>query len=397
MSTIGLQKRIGIVGTGFVAKGLLVCLEDQPDLVVSKVLTRTDINTRSDFSRPELLTNVVAELIENSDLVVECSGDPVVGTDVVAEAMAAGLPVVTMNAELQVTTGSYFAGRGLITEAEGDQPGCLAALKEDVIGMGFTPLVYGNLKGFLNETPTPQEMQFWAQKNGFTLSLVTAATDGTKVQYEQALVANGLGADIVKPGLLGLVAPELTDGANQLAEAAVALGRPISDYLLSAPPPARKLSPGVFITAEHDPRLRDALAVYRMGEGPYYTLERPYHLPFLEIPKTIRRVLDQGTILLNNSEQPIVSIAAVAKQQIAPGTPIAQAIGSFTLRGICVRIVDEPEHVPMGLIKDARIRNSIEPGQQLTFGDVELPDSRALAIWRELLRNCIEDSSSTID
>ena len=43
----------------------------------------------------------------------------------------AGRPVVTMDSELQVTTGSYFVGQGYITEADGDQPGCLARLHEE--------------------------------------------------------------------------------------------------------------------------------------------------------------------------------------------------------------------------------------------------------------------------
>ena len=55
------------------------------------------------------------------------------------QVIKAGLPVVTMDAELQVTTGSYFAKKGFITEAEGDQPGCLAALDEEARQMGFLP------------------------------------------------------------------------------------------------------------------------------------------------------------------------------------------------------------------------------------------------------------------
>ena len=75
------------------------------------------------------------------------------GTEVIDKAFSASLPVVTMNSELQVTTGSYFADRGFITEAEGDQPGCIVALKENMVQMGIKPLVYGNIKGFINRNP----------------------------------------------------------------------------------------------------------------------------------------------------------------------------------------------------------------------------------------------------
>jgi len=48
------------------------------------------------------ITNSPQELIENSDLIVECSGDPVHATAVVSEAMDAGLKIVTMDSDLQV-------------------------------------------------------------------------------------------------------------------------------------------------------------------------------------------------------------------------------------------------------------------------------------------------------
>ena len=50
-----------------------------------------------------------------------------------------------------------FVERGLLSEAEGDQPGCLAALAEDAVATGFQPLVYCNMKAFLNRDPNPEE------------------------------------------------------------------------------------------------------------------------------------------------------------------------------------------------------------------------------------------------
>ncbi|PIU23053.1 MAG: NAD(P)-dependent oxidoreductase, partial [Chloroflexi bacterium CG08_land_8_20_14_0_20_45_12] len=79
-----------------------------------------------------------------------CSGDPVYATKVLSEVIVAGIPVITMDSELQITTGSWLSKKGLITEAEGDQPGSIAVLYKDVLAMGFEPLVLGNIKGFLN-------------------------------------------------------------------------------------------------------------------------------------------------------------------------------------------------------------------------------------------------------
>lgn len=374
-----MKRRIGVVGTGLIARGLTMELELQKDLVLSGILTRRDIATLADHPSSDRLTNDVSAFIAGADLIVECSGDCIYGTEVIDQAMKAGLPVVTMNAELQVTTGSYFARRGLITEAEGDQPGCLAALKENAESMGFRPLVYGNIKGFLNTNPAEEDMAFWSKKNGTTLGMTTSFTDGTKVQIEQVLVANGLGASIAQDGLLGIEADDAHAGGVEIAEKADELGVPLSDYIL-----APKLPPGVFITARHDERQQDALRYYKMGMGPYYTLLVNYHLCHLEILKTIRRVLSGGGVLLNNGETPNFSVAAVAKRNLQAGEHIVKGIGSFQVRGIAVEIARHPNHVPIGLLTDAVLLRPIEEGQIITFDDVEIPESLALEAWLEV-------------
>jgi len=373
------MNRVGVVGTGFIAKGLVLALEEQPDLTVSSVLTRTNPLARADFPRQDLLTCAVDKLISNADVVVECSGDVIHATAVIHQAMEASVPVVTMDAEMHVTTGSYFARKGFITEAEGDQPGCLAALREDALQMGFRPVVYGNVKGFLNYCPKRDEMEFWAKKQNISLDKVISFTDGTKVEIEQALVANGMGAEIAAPGLLGIPSEDVTAGATALAEHASMFGCPISDYILSPKSP-----PGVFIVARHDERQKASLAYFKMGEGPYYVLLRSFHLCHLEIAKTIRRVLTGGGVLLNNGVNPAIGVAAMAKRRLAPGEVIRRGIGSFEVRGVAVRIVDEPEHVPIGLLTDATTLRQIEPGQLIASDDVEIPDSLALRAWQEI-------------
>ena len=332
---------------------------------------------------------------DSAELIVECTGDPLYGTDILAQVVATGLPIVTMNTELQVTTGSYFARRGRISEAEGDQPGSLAALREDVIQMGFQPLVYGNMKGFLNLNPTREDMVYWATQQGISLPLVTAFTDGTKVQYEQVLVANGSGADIFQPGLLGPVVGSVEDGGEQLAQYAQALGQPISDYILSSTASSSKLPAGVFITATHDAAQQEFLRYYKLGSGPYYTISRDFHLPHLEIVKTIRRMAAGRDPLLTNGLLPVCSVAALAKRPLAAGTLIEHSIGNFDIRGSAVRIVDDPDHIPLGLLSGAILKHGIEPGQSIQVCDVDIPDSLALTAWRETLGLCLMDVSSS--
>ena len=372
--------KISVIGTGFIAKGLVRLLDQHPKFSVSGVLTRSAIDKRNDFPLEHLLTNSIEKLIDNSELIVECSGDAIYATDMIDKIMSASIPVVTMNSEFHVTTGSYFVDKGLVTEAEGDQPGVLAMLHEEAISMGFKPLVYGNIKGFLNHNPTLVDMQYWSKKSGISLNMVTSFTDGTKVQIEQALVANGLHAGIAKDGLIGLSDDDMKDGGSTLAKKAKELGYPISDYLLSP-----KLPAGVFLAVEHNENQKDALRYYKMGDGPFYILERTFHLCHLEIIKTIQRVLTGGGVLLNNSANPTISVATIAKHDLKPGDTIKKGIGSFDVRGIAINIKNNPTHIPIGLLANAVIKKTVKAGQQLQFDDVEIPESLALHAWQNIV------------
>jgi predicted homoserine dehydrogenase-like protein len=370
-----IPKRIGIVGTGFIAVGLCLLLRSAADLAVSRVYTRRTLESVTNLSHVTL-TRSMDELLEHSDLIVECSGDIVHASNVVNAAQRAGLPVVTMGAEFHVTVGSYFCSRGVLTEAEGDQPGSLAALREEALSMGFKPLVYGNIKGFLNENPTEADMAFWAQRNGISIPQVTSFTDGTKLQIEQALVANGLGADIVQPGMLGLNDLPLYEAGLMLGHEAKMLGSPISDYVLNPQLPA-----GVFITAEHPDVSPGVLRYLKLGDGPFYTLLRPYHLCHLEMPRTIRRVLEGRGPLLNNPPKPAVNVVAIAKRDLPAGHRIGTAIGGMDFRGSAVRFSESEDAPPIGLLNGARLRHSVTTGQMITASDVDIPDSIAKTAW----------------
>ncbi len=371
------SKKIGVSGTGMIARGFLRLIKQHyPDLEISRILTRRPFNSFSDFPLAERLTHSIDDLVDHSDLIVECSGDVFHGTEVIERAFEAGLPVVTVNAELQVTTGSYLAGKGFITEAEGDQPGSLAALHEEALQMGFKPLVYGNMKGYLNHDPTPENMAYWARLQGISIDQTTSFTDGTKVQIEQVVVGNGLGATITRQGLEGIASTNLNDSASVLGMLAERLGQPITDYVIPSGFPAG----GVFLVCRHDAEQQQAIEYFKLGPGPYYTLIRPFHLCSLEVGKTVRRVLAGGGVLLNNSTAPTLGVAAIAKRPMRAGELIERGIGGFQFRGEAVKLAEHPDHVPIGLLRKTVLKRAVEPGQIITYDDVDILPSRALEI-----------------
>ena len=374
-------RRIGIAGTGFIASGFARIVKNHAkDLRIGCVLTRGDCSHATHFPYPDLLTNSLQQLLDQSDLIVECSGDVLHATVVVDAALRAGKPVVTMNSEFQVTTGSWFAGKGLLTEAEGDQPGSIAALREEAVMMGFKPVVYGNMKGFLNLNPKPEEMSYWSKKQGISVEQTTSFTDGTKIQIEQALVANGFSATITRQAMEGIKSADIASAAIELARKANEKKTALSDYVL-APGHA-----GVFVVGTHDESEWRALNYLKLGDGPYYVLTRPFHLCQYEIIKTVRRVLSGGGVLLNNSEHPTISVVAIAKCDLPKGTHITRAMGGYQFRGEAARIADVPHHVPIGILQNATLTRNVSAGEMLHFSDVDLPKSLAADIAEDLYR-----------
>lgn len=347
-----------------------------PHLTITRVLTRRRISALSGFPLADALTQSIDDLIDHADLIIECTGDVHFGTEVIERAFEAGLPVVTVNAELQVTTGSYLAGKGLLTEAEGDQPGSLAALHEEALQMGFEPLVYANMKGFLNHNPSLADMEYWSGRQGTSLNQTTSFTDGTKVQIEQVLVGNGFGATISRQGLEGLASTDINHSADVLGAIAESRGQPIVDYIIPSGFPAG----GVFLVCRHDVEQAPAIEYFKLGAGPYYVLMRPFHLCSLEVGKTINRVLSGGGVLLNNSTAPTLGVAAIAKRELKAGELISRGIGGFDVRGEAVRLADMTDHLPIGLLSNAVLKRTLAPGQLVTFDDVDLQPSRVLDI-----------------
>ena len=189
------------------------------------------------------------------------------------------------------------------------------------------------------------------------------------------------------------------EGAIALAEIAEQAGIVMSDFLMASntPSPGRdRPAPGVFIVATMpDEWQRPSLKYYKLGEGPYYVFERPFHLCHFELAKTIRSVLDGDEPLLNNGAHPRYGVAALAKRDLTPGEPIDRGVGGFDVRGEGVAIADDPDHVPIALLTGARLRRTVCAGETLRFDDVDLLPTEALEAWLdsvEVLRSSTSDT-----
>ena len=382
--------RVGLSGSGFVARALYPVLEATPDFTVTGVLTRRPPALSAGAFPEALLTNSRDALIERADIVFECSGDTRHAAEVLAAAGAAGRRLVTMNAEAQVTVGTELLHMGFsITEAHGDQPGATAELDAEVRAIGFTPVAYVNLKGFHDPDPSPESMRYWSEKQRSTLSAVTSYTDGGKMQIEQVLVANGLGAGIARQGMIGGAVDDLLD-LGYLAAEAERIGRPVSDYVVHPKGPKGVLVLATSADAERTPDY-SVFTKVRTHDGRAYVLVKPHYFVHLEVPKTLRGVVAGAPPVITNGLAPTVSIAAVTKRALPAGARIAAGLGGFELRGEAVRIADHPDAVPITLLVGAVTRHGLDKGAVVTEADADVPDSLARRLWARTAARVLGD------
>jgi predicted homoserine dehydrogenase-like protein len=173
----------------------------------------------------------------------------------------------------------------------------------------------------------------------------------------------------------------MAEAIDVFSRAAERAGRPIVDYVLS---PQFPHSHGVFIVARHDDDLRDTFRYLKLGDGPYYAIVRHHLFMHLELCRTIRSFARTRRVLLDNSRNPELSIAAIAKRDLRAGAAIDNGYGSFDLRGQTIRRADAPEHAPIGLVRNAVVRRDLRAGDTVMLDDLELPDTEALRLWRSL-------------
>jgi predicted homoserine dehydrogenase-like protein len=314
---------------------------------------------------------------EQIDVVVEVTGTIEFGAHVVLDAIAGGKHVVTMNAELQGTLGPLLKARAdeagvVLTDSDGDQPGVIMNLYRFVEGIGFRPLLAGNLKGLHDPYRNPTTQEGFAKARGLTPNMATSFADGTKVSFEMAIVANAAGLRVAKRGMHGPPCKRVHD-AVQLFPLEEMLEHGIVDYVVGAEP-----APGVFVLAyQEHPVQRAYLDLYKLGEGPVYTFYRPYHLCHFEVPSTIARAVLFGDATVAPIDRPRVDVVATAKRDLKAGE-VLDGIGFYMTYGLAENseVAAAEELLPMGLAEGARLTRDVPQDRVLAYADVRLPRGR---------------------
>jgi predicted homoserine dehydrogenase-like protein len=316
---------------------------------------------------------------EHVDLIVDTTGSVEFGAHVVLEAFKHGKDVVLLNAELDGTIGpilqTYADKHGVILSAcDGDEPGLQMNLYRWVKGLGLTPRVVGNIKGLQDPYRNPSTQKGFAEKWGQNPVMVTSFADGSKISFEQAIVANATGMVVRSRGMSR--GAEYKDDVMKIGslydiEELRRLGG-IVDYIVGTP------FTKVYCLAEHpDPKQRHYLNLYKMGEGPLYSFFLPYHLVHFEVPNSVARVALLRDSVARPLGGPVVEVCAVAKRDLKAGE-VLDDYGMYMTYGEAVN-TDEMSigrYLPEGLVEGCKLKRDIAKDAVLTYEDVELPQGR---------------------
>lgn len=314
------------------------------------------------------------------DVVIEVTGAIEFGAEVTLTAIENGKHVVLMNAELDGTVGpilkKYAEKAGVVlTNSDGDQPGVTMNLYRFVKSMGLKPVLCGNMKGLHDPYRNPTTQEGFAMKWGQKPAMVSSFADGSKISFEQAIIANGTGMRVAKRGMLGPDAPgmQLKDAISLFPPEELLASPGIVDYIVGAEP-----GPGVFVLATTDhPVQQHYLNLYKLGTGPFYLFYTPYHLCHLEVPNTVARAALFHDAALTPLHKPCVEVVAAAKTDLKAGSVI-DGIGHYMTYGLCENIdISTAENLlPIGIAENCILRHDIPKDQVLTYDDVILPDGR---------------------
>jgi predicted homoserine dehydrogenase-like protein len=280
-----------------------------------------------------------------------------------------GKHVIMLNVETDVTVGPLLyrlaqkAGC-VYTAAFGDEPGVCKMLFNQAAALGFQVVCLGKGKNNpIDLDATPESCREEAVLRGMNPKMLAAFKDGSKTMVELAAMSNATGLVPDVPGMHGARADvaELNQVFVPRADGGILSQSGCVDYSTG------RVAPGVFVViTSPDPRVRVDMKFLGMGDGPYYTLYRPYHLCNVETPLSIAEAVLYGEAAIV-SKRMVSEVAAIAKRDLQPGETVGEiGMADFFGRTYKYSEAKAQQAVPLGLVPGGRVLKRVPKGELLT-------------------------------
>jgi predicted homoserine dehydrogenase-like protein len=345
---------------------------------------------------------------EGIEIVVECTGDPVVAVGHHLAAFGAGKHVISATVEADAVCGAALAARArkagvVYSMAYGDQPAMVCELVDWARTCGFEVAAAGRGHKWRPEyrfsTPdtvwnhwglTPEQ----AARGRLNPKMFNSFLDGTKPAIESAAIANACGLDAPSQGLAypsGSI-DELPTLMRPAAEGGVLEAPGTVEVLNSLDAEGREIPydirMGVWVVARvDDDYRRNCFEEYKVktdASGRYVAGYKRWHLIGLELGMSVANVGLRGEAT-GTAEAFRADVVAVAKRDLAAGE-VLDGEGGYTVAGQLrpARISVPMGALPLGLTGGAKVVRPVKADQVLTYADVALDEGlTALKLRRE--------------
>ena len=203
--------------------------------------------------------------------------------------------------------------------------------------------------------------------------MVTSFADGSKISFQQAIVANATGFVVKSRGMSRGM--EYRDDVMKIGKLydiddVRKLGG-IIDYVVGTP------LTKVYVLAEHpDPKQQHYLNLYKMGDGPLYSFFTPTHLVHFEVPapspvwhsSAIRWRSPWGGRSSRFAQWPSVSLNGRGARRLRLHMTYGEAVNADEMSNC--------RYLPEGLVEGCKLKRDIAKDAVITYDDVTLPPNR---------------------
>jgi len=341
-------------------------------------------------NRKELLNCIESDIIavcENGMLLAECelfdafldvSNSIIEAASIDQKALENGMHLIMMNAEADLIYGPYFLkianDNGLVySSSDGDQPGVIKRLVNEMELWGFKLVMAGNIKGFLDKYSNPTKIIPEADKRDLDYYMCTSYTDGTKVAIEMALVANALNCEVLHPGMKGLKLESVYDIFDHYNfQDYLDRGVRFVDYILGARPKG-----GVFVVGycsdEYQQSMLDGFPSDNI-QGRFNLFYRPYHLCHVETMQNIAEVVLDKKPLLKPDYGLKTDVFAYAKKDLKNGE-VLDGLGGYSCYGL-LENANNNKGLPICLSHNIKLVRNIKKDEKINLSYVTIESNR---------------------
>ncbi|GAB3409254.1 Gfo/Idh/MocA family oxidoreductase [Schumannella luteola] len=343
------------------------------------------------------------------EVILEITGNPLVGTYHAVTAIDNGKHVVMVNVEADCMVGPILQRRAqaagvIYTMAYGDQPALICEMVDWCRTVGFTPVAAGKGTKYLPEYNYSTPDTVWnyygfsdeqLASGDYNPKMFNSFLDGTKSAIEMAAVANGTGLIPQDEGLnftpagvddlSTLIIPKADGGTlsrSGTVEIVSSLNRDGSDVF-------RDLRWGVYVTFEAQTDYAvQCFAEYGVKTDPsgrFGELYRPYHMIGLELGVSIA-----AAVLRNEATGAPTGfrgdVVTTAKKDLKAGETL-DGEGGYTVFGKLAPAATSlaVNALPLGLAHGAKLIRDVPKDRTVSWDDVELDETQfAVQIRRQL-------------